>query len=88
MPVMDGFESTRRVRALEGPRSRTFIVALTGGVTVEEQETCRTAGMDAFIPKPLQAARLPGCSRCSTRNFPKIAARSMTEALISSNQSE
>ncbi len=50
MPVMDGFEATRQLRtqALFLP-----ILALTAGVTEEEQRACDEAGMDGVLPKPL-----------------------------------
>ena len=58
MPVMDGYEATRRIRNLPGPRAKTLIIAATAGVTAAEQKQCEQAGMDAFLPKPIQAARL------------------------------
>lgn len=50
MPVMDGFEATRQLRA-----QALFlpILALTAGVTEEEQRACDEAGMDGVLPKPL-----------------------------------
>jgi CheY-like chemotaxis protein len=52
MPVMDGIEATRRIRA-EWPASvQPHIIAMTAGVTVEDQESCRQAGVDDYIPKP------------------------------------
>ncbi|HEY8026013.1 MAG TPA: PAS domain S-box protein [Burkholderiaceae bacterium] len=53
MPVMDGIEATRRIRAGE-PRFRDIpIVALTAAVLAEEVERCREAGMSGFLPKPV-----------------------------------
>lgn len=51
MPVLDGFEATRRARSFG---VRTPIIALTAGVLAEERERCRTAGMNAFLSKPVQ----------------------------------
>jgi signal transduction histidine kinase/FixJ family two-component response regulator len=50
MPVMDGLEATRRIRALgcEVP-----IVALSASVQEEDRRACLEAGMDAFLSKPL-----------------------------------
>ena len=55
MPVMDGFEATRRIRALEAGRggTRVPIVALTAGAFSEDRERCIEAGMDDFLAKPL-----------------------------------
>lgn len=55
MPVMDGYEATRRIRALPGPCSTVPIVAATAGVTSEERKLCTDAGMDDFVAKPIQA---------------------------------
>jgi CheY-like chemotaxis protein len=55
MPGMDGFELTRRLRALEEKHGgqRTLIVAITANATVEDKQRCLDAGMDDFLPKPL-----------------------------------
>lgn len=59
MPVMDGFESTRRIRAFEGiGRSRTPIVALTADTLASDRERCRDAGMDDFVTKPVSSTML------------------------------
>lgn len=52
MPVLDGLSVARRVRAMEGPRGRVRIVALTAGVSAEERARTAAAGMDAFVAKP------------------------------------
>ena len=56
MPVMDGQEATRRVRAWEAEftAQRTPIVALSGAVTPEEEKAFRAAGADDFLPKPVR----------------------------------
>jgi CheY-like chemotaxis protein/HPt (histidine-containing phosphotransfer) domain-containing protein len=59
MPVMDGFELTRAIRAAEaGGERRIPIVALTANTLKGEAERCRTAGMDDYLSKPLQLAHL------------------------------
>jgi signal transduction histidine kinase/ActR/RegA family two-component response regulator len=60
MPVMDGLEATRRIRAEESARGarRVAIVALTADVHSETPERCRTAGMDGFIAKPMSPEAL------------------------------
>jgi signal transduction histidine kinase/CheY-like chemotaxis protein len=54
MPEMDGYEATRRIRALETPGAREIpIVAMTANVFREDVEKCLAAGMDDHIGKPL-----------------------------------
>ena len=53
MPVMDGLEATRRIRALHGPASRVPILAVTASALPEQVEACHAAGMDGHVPKPI-----------------------------------
>ena len=57
MPVMDGLAATREIRSRESGR-RTPIVALTAGAQHSDELNCRAAGMDGFIPKPIDIAKL------------------------------
>ncbi|MCK6524764.1 ATP-binding protein [Myxococcota bacterium] len=58
MPVLDGFEATRRVRAAEGDGRRVPIIAMTAHVLRGDRERCIGAGMDDFIAKPIDLVRL------------------------------
>jgi len=55
MPEMDGLEATRRIRAAH---NSVPIVALTANDTDEDREACMDAGMDEFLAKPIDQARL------------------------------
>ena len=60
MPVMDGLEATRAIRAREqaGGRARTPIIAVTASVLSHETEAYLEAGMDAVVAKPVDADTL------------------------------
>lgn len=57
LPVMDGFEATRRIRAT-AELAEQRIVAMTGNVTTEDRNQCLAVGMDGFIPKPIDPSQL------------------------------
>jgi signal transduction histidine kinase/ligand-binding sensor domain-containing protein/CheY-like chemotaxis protein len=59
MPVMDGFAATREIRRLEeASQIRIPIVALTADAMQGTDELCRAAGMDAYLTKPLDLAKV------------------------------
>ena len=61
MPVMDGLECTRRIRAAEADgelAGRRPIVAMSANVLHEAAEECRQAGTDDFVPKPYSRREL------------------------------
>jgi two-component system sensor histidine kinase/response regulator len=59
MPVMDGFEATRRIRVAEADgRRRLPIIAMTAGAMDEDRKRCLAAGMDAYITKPVSIKAL------------------------------
>lgn len=57
MPVMDGYEATRVIRQELGMQSLP-IVAMTANATANDRETCIEKGMDEFLSKPIDRARL------------------------------
>jgi PAS domain S-box-containing protein len=52
MPVMDGFEATRRIRA-DARLKDTRVIAMTANAGLEDQSRCLAAGMDEFVTKPV-----------------------------------
>jgi CheY-like chemotaxis protein/nitrogen-specific signal transduction histidine kinase len=55
---IDGLEAARRIRALAGPPSRIPIVGISGRAELADRAQTRSAGMDAFLPKPLSPSAL------------------------------
>ncbi|MEZ8053172.1 response regulator [Vibrio atlanticus] len=59
MPVLDGFEATKQIRALEEGTSKHIpIVALTANVVQRDKHLCFDVGMDEFLPKPVNQGKL------------------------------
>jgi PAS domain S-box-containing protein len=57
MPVMDGFEATRRIRA-GSPNAAVPILAMTASVLLGDREMCLEAGMNDHVAKPVDVAEL------------------------------
>lgn len=57
-PVMNGYETTARIREVEEGGPRTPIVAMTASVMGGQIERCRTAGMEDFLGKPLDSEQV------------------------------
>ena len=59
MPVMDGLEATQRIRNLKREDAASIpIIAMTAQTTADIRETCRKAGMDDYIAKPMREEEL------------------------------
>jgi PAS domain S-box-containing protein len=57
MPVMDGLEATRRLRALPGTR-HVPVIAISASASTGDEQKCLAAGADAFLPKPIDVDQL------------------------------
>ena len=58
MPVMDGFEATRRIRAAAHGCAHVPIIALTANALAEDRQRCDEAGMSDYLAKPVTSAAL------------------------------
>lgn len=59
MPDMDGIETTKNIRALDGPYYKTLpIIALTADAMTESQKLFAEASMNGFVAKPIDMAQL------------------------------
>ena len=59
LPVLDGWEATRQLKAAEGTR-RIPVIALTAHAMATDEQKAREAGCDEFDTKPIELERLLG----------------------------
>lgn len=75
MPVMDGLDALRAIRAAGGPGAATPIWMLTANVFEEDVARYRNAGADGVVRKPIDLAELfAALSEASARALPDAAA--------------
>jgi signal transduction histidine kinase/DNA-binding response OmpR family regulator len=72
MPVMDGLEAARQIVKLVPRKRRPRIIGLTANALAGDREKCLAAGMDDYLPKPVQIqdlARVLGASPHDSQNI-------------------
>ena len=55
MPGMDGFDTTAAIRERQNGASLAPIIAMTAHATASDRQRCLAAGMDGYLPKPIDA---------------------------------
>jgi len=81
MDVMDGIECTRVIRAHQmQSRTRPWIIGCTANVTEEHRAACLQAGMDDFVPKPIDVTLLVNAIKAAYRNGKRQADSSNTQS--------
>jgi len=58
LPIMDGLEAARQIRALPGAVARIPIVGISGGSESTQEAAARAAGMNHYFVKPVSPGRL------------------------------
>ena len=86
MPEMDGYAASREIRRLEQvTRRRVAIIAVTANAGADQRERCRKAGMDDYVPKPIDPDLLLDCLESAVcrvrRSLHPISAPALATAL-------
>ncbi|WP_321469821.1 response regulator [uncultured Paludibaculum sp.] len=75
MPVMDGYETARALRQLQGSEGHVPIIAMTASALKGDRERCLEVGMDDYVAKPIQLAQL---AEVLKRNLPESYPRPLS----------
>jgi two-component system sensor histidine kinase RpfC len=83
MPELGGLDAARAYRFMDPEASRVPIIMLSADVTSESIKECEEAGIDAFLPKPIEARRLLDtiASAIAKRETAALEAKSDDEAI-------
>jgi HPt (histidine-containing phosphotransfer) domain-containing protein len=84
MPIMDGFDATKEIRAREPQGRRTPVIAMTASSADSDRERCKESGMDDYVTKPVNADQLRTILSRYTR--PKTLSRFSFELRVSSSE--
>jgi PAS domain S-box-containing protein len=58
MPVMDGYQTTEKIREREGTDRHTNVIAVTASAMAADRDRCLASGMDDYMSKPLKSVDL------------------------------
>ncbi|PLS68902.1 MAG: hypothetical protein CV045_05210 [Cyanobacteria bacterium M5B4] len=69
MPVLDGYEATKAIRAQQPKDKKIIIIAMTANAFESDRERCLAAGMDEYLSKPISAERLGAILKWATEQI-------------------
>ncbi len=88
MPEMDGYDAARAIRQLPGDRGKVPIIAITAFATKKDIKKCKACGMDDFLSKPIDRAKLSqAIEKWSNQQRPGPDAFTKAEAPMSDSTS-
>jgi len=79
MPEMDGVQATRTIRARGGALARLPIIAFTANAFADDVQSCKAAGMDEFVAKPVRKRLLIQTMLRALQNSPADASASLPQ---------
>ncbi|PHS24739.1 MAG: hypothetical protein COA84_08690 [Robiginitomaculum sp.] len=80
MPKMDGTEVVKKIRASNGPNQNKPVIALTANALQGDRETYIAAGMNDYVPKPIDPAKLISAVRTAVSKSRSIANQDKTKS--------
>lgn len=83
MPEMDGLEATRRLRQRFRGASAPYIIAMTANAMPGDRERCLEAGMNDYVPKPIELEVLDGALAAAIEH---VAVRRRDGAIINASR--
>ncbi|MEW6759825.1 MAG: response regulator [Pseudomonadota bacterium] len=85
MPEMDGLEATRRLRQRFRGANAPYIIAMTANAMPGDRERCLEAGMNDYVPKPIELVVLDGALRTAVEH---VAASRRDSTVINASRIE
>jgi len=83
MPLMDGYETTERIRQSQASDSHVLVIALTASAMAADRQRCLDAGMDDYLTKPLRLEALTAAlDRWDLVGSPRFSDDNLAEEIV------